>query len=146
MTVGQFFDGSEFEGFRDGVAEIEAAFAEPVTILRFVSQSTTPDNFGRIPKPVYSSFPASAVLKDLGVGESALAAGAMQAGDIFLEMRDQLREADEANGGSHPGDLLVFRGARYRLVQRQIPVSIGPDAFFNTHLRRVNDPTDVGGA
>lgn len=133
--------------FSEGLAEQERALEEPVTIRRFVSQSNTPNEYGQAPVPVYQNLPSTAVLVALGVQPSGLFAGVLTAGDIHLQMRTRLHEASEnLGGGTHPGDLLIFRGAEYRLIQRPEPIVVGGVVFYNVFMRRTNSQADTTGA
>ena len=138
-------DGSENEVLREGVFEIESEFAEPITIKKFSGTFTTPAEPGQAPDPIYTSSISRAVMVTLGQTSSLMEAGVLTAGDITLQMRDRLHEADANIGGSQPGDRVIWRGAEYRLVQRPEPIYIGGDTFYNVFLRRVNPNTDTAG-
>ncbi len=132
--------------FVEGIAESESSFEEPITIKRFVSQDASPNALGQAPVPIYATFPATAVLAEMGVKDNVQAGGVLSAGDIKLEMRERLSESDENASGSNPGDRVIFRGAEYRLVMRPVPVVVGNAvAFYNTFLRRANLNSDQAG-
>lgn len=142
MVLGQL-DGQDLTQMLESDLDMEQQYGEAITIKKFVSLSGTPTAGGLAPDPVYTDFKSVAFLLDLGIGAMAQANDAMVAGDIHLNMREQLNESDIGNNGTHPGDRLVYRGSLYRLVQRPIPVSVGAVLFYETWLRRVNPRTDV---
>lgn len=132
--------------FSEGLAEQERALEEPITIRRFVSQSNTPSEFLQAPVSTYLNVPSTAVLVSLGVQSSLTLAGVLSAGDIHLQMRERLHESSEnLGGGAHPGDLVIFRGAEYRLIQRPEPIVVGDVVFYNAFMRRTNSQTDMTG-
>jgi len=138
-------DGSENEILRDAFFEIASEFEEPITIRRFLSQSTAPTESGQAPQPIFQNYSAMATLVSLGTTSSLVEAGILSAGDVTLQMRDKLREANENIGGTHPGDRVIFRGMEFRLVMRQEPVYVAGDTFWTTFLRRINPTSDVAG-
>lgn len=130
----------------EGIVENQFDLEEAITIKRFASQSATPNALGQAAAPSYTSFPATAVLLDLGIDASHLAADVLSAGAIKLQIRERLRESDEAAAGSNPGDRVIFRGAEYRLIQRGKPVTVGGNVVFYEYLlRRINANGDTAG-
>lgn len=129
----------------EGIVESQASFEEAITIKRFASQSKTTDALGHAPAPTYTTFPATAVVVEMGVDRHLYVAGVLSAGDLHLQMRERLRESDLNNGGSNPGDRVIYRGAEYRLIMRPVPVVVGDVAFYNTFLRRTNSTGDTAG-
>lgn len=145
----QSFSGSlmaDADQMVEGIAELERTLEEPITIKRFASQIATPGAFGTQQKLAYTDFPATAVVVSQGVAAEMFKAGVMSAGDIVLQIRELLRETDENIGGSYAGDLVVWRGYEYRMVQRGDSADLNASPTFYTYLmRRTNAKTDVGG-
>lgn len=142
---------SDLGDFSEMVAETGTTFEEPITIKRWASQSLTPGAFGTPVPAVFTTFPATAVIVEMGVAAKLLGAGVLSAGDLVIQIRDRLNEASTNIGGTQAADRVIYRGMEYAMVQRPIPQSFGaglsPDVpFYIVHLRRTNPTTDtVGG-
>ncbi len=135
-------DGGDVEFLkRTDFLELEDDLAEFITIRRYTS--TTPASATGF-KPVlnFTNEEAKAFLQDLGIGAESIANDAHVVGDIQLLMLEQLAESDSQVGGKNPGDRVIYRGAEYRLVQRQIPVFIGDILYYQSWLRRTNSNSD----
>lgn len=144
-------DGMDQAQFGEAIVEAEGLFEEAITIRRFSAQSSTPGAFGTNQKATFTDFAATAMMVEMGVAQKMISMGIMEAGDIFLQMRDRLNEGSANIGGAQIADRVVFRGMEYRMVQRPQPVAVGaglgPDVpHFIVQLRRTNSTADtVGG-
>lgn len=141
---------TDLSDFGEMIAEEQSTFEEPITILRWVSQPSVPGAF-ETPQPAsYAAFPATAVVVEMSAAAKMFAAGVLSAGDLVIQIRDQIYEGNGNIGGSAMPDRVLFRGMEYRLVQRQYPITFGSGlsgdvAFYITHLRRTNSISDVVG-
>lgn len=143
--------GTDTQDFGEMVAEVRSQFEEPITIRRFASQTTAPGAFLTQLPSTFTDVSATALVVSMDVAAQHFAAGSFSAGDLVLEMTDQLNEGSNNIGGAVVADRVIYRGMEYRMVQRPIPISLGaglsPDVpFWIVHLRRTNSTADtVGG-
>lgn len=138
--------GTDALQFGDSIVELESTFEEAITIKRWVSKSTTPGAFQTAQAASYTTFQASAVVVEMGVAANMFSAGVMSAGDLVLQMRERLNEANKNIGGTQQADRVIYRNMEYYMVQRPQPIHLADDLFYIVHLRRTNSASDTVGA